>query len=424
MRIVRVEADEVPLHPLQREILHAPARFKVISAGRRFGKTLLAIEWLLFHAGGAVTAPRRSVAIVAPSQKLLADIWTHLANTLVDITATCSRRDMRLELLNGSVIDGWILSDPNVGRGRRYHRLVIDEAAHSPYLRPAWQRALSPTLTDFRGEAWFVSTPNGRNYFYELYQRASTTKGWRAFTAPTSANPCISQDELAARREDLPPLVYAQEYEAQFVDLVGAIVKPEQLRELPAPAHLTRAVGVDLAISSRQEADYTAIVVAALDTRTGLLYLVETERGRWSFAESQRRIVAAAARHNAGLILIEDTQYQAAVVQELLRTTQLPVRGVRPHRDKLTRALPLLTRYERGLVAHDPAGVSPAYRDELLSFPHGAHDDFIDAAVYALEAAGSVSRLDTLSAPARRVETPQRMVEMPIRRQVPGVAAL
>jgi predicted phage terminase large subunit-like protein len=87
------------------------------------------------------------------------------------------------------------------------------------------------------------------------------------------------------------------------------------------------------------------------------------------------------------LIAVEQTQYQAAVVQELARTTQLPVRGVRPDRDKLSRFLPLLTRYEQRLVRHDPAKVPAWFREELLAFPEGRNDDGVDALAYAWQAA-------------------------------------
>jgi predicted phage terminase large subunit-like protein len=101
-----------------------------------------------------------------------------------------------------------------------------------------------------------------------------------------------------------------------------------------------------------------------------------------------QRIKAAAARHNPRVIAVEQTQYQAAVVQELTRTTTLPVRGIRPDRDKLTRYLPVLTRYEQRMIRHDPSGVPAWFRDELLAFPESEHDDGVDALAYAFSAIG------------------------------------
>jgi predicted phage terminase large subunit-like protein len=95
------------------------------------------------------------------------------------------------------------------------------------------------------------------------------------------------------------------------------------------------------------------------------------------------RIKAAAARHKPVVVAIEQVQYQAAVIQELNRTTTLPIRGIRPDKDKLTRFAPLLTRYEQRMVRHNPAGVPAWFRDELLSFPEGNLDDGVDAASMA-----------------------------------------
>ncbi len=85
-----------------------------------------------------------------------------------------------------------------------------------------------------------------------------------------------------------------------------------------------------------------------------------------------------ADRWHPTAIGVEVVQYQAAVVQELLRTTTLPVREVRPDRDKVTRFQPLEARYEQGLVRHTP-DLDPAFERELLGFPVGEHDDQVDA---------------------------------------------
>ena len=83
-------------------------------------------------------------------------------------------------------------------------------------------------------------------------------------------------------------------------------------------------------------------------------------------------------------IAIEQVAYQAVVVQELLRNTTLPIKGVTPDRDKLTRAQPIALRYEQGLVHHHD--LPSWFEDELLAFPQAEHDDAVDALVYAYQA--------------------------------------
>jgi predicted phage terminase large subunit-like protein len=101
-----------------------------------------------------------------------------------------------------------------------------------------------------------------------------------------------------------------------------------------------------------------------------------------------RFIEMMAAKWNPSMIGIEQVQYQAAVVQELLRRTKLPIRGIRPDRDKVTRFAPLEARYEQSQVMHCQ-GLPAYFEDELLSFPVGRHDDVVDALAYAWQVCGS-----------------------------------
>lgn len=374
--------------------MDSTARFRVVSAGRRFGKTMLSCLWLGMMPGGAMGngKPRSGlpVAFFSPTYKLLLDVWSGMERTLAPVTRKANKTEMRIELITGGVVDFWTLEDPDAGRGRKYARIVLDEAAHARHLKDAWERAIAPTLTDYKGEAWFISTPNGLNYFHELFQRGHDAEqpDWASFHMPTTTNPHIPHDEVARYRLELPELVFRQEYLAEFITFGAGLVKPEHIVDGPCPVNLPIALGVDLAISEKQGADFTAIVAMSRDPASGLVYIREVERFRAGFNEVLNRIKAAAARHKPSVIAIEQTQYQAAVVQELARTTSLPVRGVRPDRDKLTRFAPLLTRYEQRMVRHDPSGCPSAFRDELLAFPEGEHDDMVDAASHAFAALG------------------------------------
>lgn len=388
----RIRIPPFDFHPGQLRILEGRTRFKVISAGRRFGKTMLAVEWLGLMPGGAVEG--KPVALFSPTYKLLLDVWSDMERTLKPITAKANKTEMRIELITGGKVDFWTLEDPDAGRGRKYSRVVIDEAAHARYLKDAWERAIAPTLTDYQGDAWFISTPNGINYFHELYRRGDdpAQTDWQSWHMPTTVNPYISDEEVARYRTELPDLVFRQEYLAEFVTFGAGLVKPDMLIDGDCPPGLAVVQAVDLAISEKQGADWTAIVTMSRDPVSGTIYVREVERYRCGFHDVLQRIKAAAARWNPAIIAIEQTQYQAAVVQELTRTTTLPVRGIRPDRDKLTRFAPLLTRYEQRLVRHDPAKVPAWFRDELLSFPEGEHDDAVDAAAYAFAALPMTSK--------------------------------
>jgi predicted phage terminase large subunit-like protein len=154
-------------------------------------------------------------------------------------------------------------------------------------------------------------------------------------------------------------------------------------------------MGVDLAISTREGADYTAAVV--LGKQNGNTYVVHASRTRAGFQGSVDFIRSIAYRYKPTIVAIENVQYQAAVVEQLLRDTTLPIVGIKPDKDKVTRFLPLSVRYEQGLVWHNEN--LEEYEDELLSFPEGMHDDLVDAAANAykqLGAGGSGPRVRSL----------------------------
>jgi predicted phage terminase large subunit-like protein len=351
--------------------------------GRRFGKTALMVEVILNCKGGALAGVngygRQGLpcAWYAPNDAYFTRVFQDIVQQYgaIIIKATSQPRPV-IHFRNGGRIDFWTLENPmKCGRGNHYARVVIDEAAHARHLQDAWEKTIIWTLADLNGDAWFISTPNGLNYFSDLYRKADSDPDWVSHTAPSFENPYLPDGWMEEQRETMPSLVFAQEVLAQFVTFGAGLVKPDYLAEGTAPAGLPVVLGVDLAISEKQSADFTAIVAMSRDPERGLIYIREVERHRCSFHEVLSRIKAAAARWNPVLIGVEQTQYQAAVIQELSRTTKLPVRGIRPDKDKLTRFMPLLTRYEQRLVRHDPAKVPAWFVEELLSFPEGQHDD-------------------------------------------------
>lgn len=387
-------------HPGQARLLAQAKARNVACAGRRFGKTLAMIELILNRQGGALAGRdgygRRGLptAWYAPNDAYFSRVYQDIAHQYAPVIrkATSQPRPV-IEFRNGGRVDFWTMENPmKCGRGNHYARVVIDEAAHARHLKTAWEQTIVWTLADLDGDAWFISTPNGLNYFHDLYRKALSDPAWVSQTAPSTDNPYLPEGWMEEQRAQMPELVFSQEVLAQFVTFGAGLVKPQHLIDGPAPHGLPVVLGVDLALSERQDADFTAIVAMARDPATGVVYIREVERHRCSFNEVLNRIKAAADRHRPSIIAIEQTQYQAAAVQELTRTTNLPVRGIRPDRDKLTRFLPLLTRYEQQQVRHNPSGVPAWFRDELLSFPESQHDDGVDAAAYAFMALGQVGR--------------------------------
>lgn len=368
-------------HAGQKQLGAEQRRFNVACQGRRWGKTKFGIDLLLSPGMVLEGAP---TGWFAPQYKLLDEVYREARRILAPLITTANSQQHRLELLTGGSVDFWTLDTPDAGRGRKYALVIIDEAAMARNLEEAWTAAIRPTLADLQGKAWFLSTPKGGNYFKALFDRAGSDPEWARWQMPTASNPYIKASEIDAMKAELPSLIYQQEVLAQFVDFEGAAMKRDWLKYAESLPGLPVVLGVDLAISVKSDADYSAIVALSRDS-AGTIYIRDAQRLRAPFHQVLQFIQQMAEKWNPTVIAIEQVQYQAAVVQELARTTNLPVKGVHPDKDKLTRFLPLLARYEQGLVKHSP-GLPGWFEEELLSFPVGAHDDGVDALSYAFAA--------------------------------------
>lgn len=206
-------------HPMQMKVLNEAKRFNVLCCGRRWGKTNLSEELLLSpdnETNGAFHS--HPVGYFAPTYKMLMEVWRTINADLYEIIETKSETEKRIEIFGGGVIDFWSLEDPNSIRGRKYKRVIVDEAAAARNLEEAWNKVIRPTLTDLKGDAWFLSTPKGKNnYFFDLSKNEEKYTDWVTFQMPTSTNPYIDTDEIEQARQQLDPLTFAQEYLASFV---------------------------------------------------------------------------------------------------------------------------------------------------------------------------------------------------------------
>jgi hypothetical protein len=215
-------------------------RFKALRCGRRFGKTEFAKTWIAdaLVRGG-------ECAWLAPQHKTWSETYAELVDFLRPILKDRSKSSGVLRLITGGRLDFWTLENAIAGPGRRYRRVVIDEAAFAKdgetnvdgSMMDIWEKSIKPTLFDYGGEALACSNSAGKNpdnFFYNIC--TDPRYGFTEFHATTMDNPTLpkrslseSLEEWGLRREqfiaalkvDNDPLVYAQEYLAEFVDWSG-----------------------------------------------------------------------------------------------------------------------------------------------------------------------------------------------------------
>lgn len=282
--VVDWRAEDTTLPPLIRQgwAENAGGRFLCARCGRRFGKSLALETWV---AKGAIKGQR--CGWFAPNYKYIREVYQDLVNMLSPVLVSSSQTQNVLRTTTGGLIDFWTLEDDRAGRSRFYDRVVIDEGAFAPKdTLKTWERSIKPALLDTGGRVIVASNTNGvddENFFYQLCQNAK--HGFIEFHARSIDNPTIpkrfpgeSEADHAARRladfaevkrrED--PLVFTQEYEAEFVDWSGvAFFARDKLlvagQPLPFPPHCDYVYAViDSATKTGSKNDGTAVTYFAL----------------------------------------------------------------------------------------------------------------------------------------------------------------
>lgn len=198
----------------QQTISNDPARFRVIGAGRRFGKTYLAINELAKFS----RLPDQKCLYVAPTYRQAKTvIWEDLKNILYGVNwiKKVNESDLSIQLVNGSKISIRSSDNKDALRGAKYNFIVLDECAD---MHPdTWYSVLRPTLSDTGGHAMFIGSPKGRNFFYDLWLEGNSTEDWSSYQYTTLEGGNVPPEEIEAARRDLDIHRFQTEYEAQFI---------------------------------------------------------------------------------------------------------------------------------------------------------------------------------------------------------------
>lgn len=209
------------LSPPQWEVHESDARFRVLIAGRRMGKTHLACVELLTHAAAKQNA---NCWYVAPTYRMAKEIaWRQLKGMIpAGWLAALNETELSVRLVNGSMIGLRGADKPDSLRGVGLDFVVPDEFA---WIDPAaWSDVLRPALADRGGRALFITSPAGYNWAYDLYLRGKEgDPGWRSWQFTTLDGGRVSPEELEEARRTLDPRIFRQEFEASFETLQGRV---------------------------------------------------------------------------------------------------------------------------------------------------------------------------------------------------------
>lgn len=213
--MTEIDVHLIKLHKAQETVLKEAKRFNVLRIGRRWGKTELAKDLSI-----NTMLDGHLIGYWTPTYKDLAEIWNEIKHAVTDVTKTKSEQLKSITLITGGRIDFWSMEEPNSGRGRKYHRAIIDEAEKSRNFQEAWGQAIRPTLADYKGDCWILSTPKGKKTFFTELTEIYPVKydNWASWTLSTYTNPHISKEELEMMKVQMSDHEFRQEIMAESLD--------------------------------------------------------------------------------------------------------------------------------------------------------------------------------------------------------------
>ncbi len=392
---------KVSLHPQQLEVFQDPARFKVVSAGRRWGKTRLAIYKMIVKS--LQIQSEANVYYIAPTfdqgKRIVWDTLRRIAGHseqggLIEWAHenTACRR-----LINQRKIFVCGSDNPDTLRGDAMGYAVLDEyASMKPFI---WKEIVRPALMDAKGGALFIGTPKGKNHFYELFKRAQVTPGWRSWQFKSRDNPFLAADELKAVKEDYhdSTAIERRELEASFEAYEGGLFSENWIKYEPEPEEGDWYIAIDLAgfekSSSARGKSGAALdesVICTVKVHEKGWWVADIESGRWDVRETATRILMAVRNYRPRCVGIENGALKNAVMPYL--EEQMRTYGIYPRIEATTHGKQnkgervqwaLQGRFEKGRVTLAKADWNGKFLEQFLDFPNPqAHDDLIDALAY------------------------------------------
>ena len=376
-------------HPGQEEILNSPARFKVLACGRRWGKSELGKTDIL----RAAHLEHKRCWWVAPSYQMASQVWRDLVSSVKHLAGVkISATERRIDLPKGGVIAIRSAHNPDKLRGDGLDFVVLDEAARMP--AQIWHDVIRPMLTTTRGAARFLSTPKGRNWFWERHREGldPLKDDWQAFHYSTAHSGLVDHEELESIQQSTAQYIWETEYEAKFADDRGAVFRRISEAAAPAPYDQPQTghayvAGVDWGRSQ----DYTAIAV--LDASNGKMVALERfNQVGWDL--QRERLQSIVKRWKPQVVWAEANSIGEPNIDALIRQG-LPIRRFytsAKSKAPLIEALALAIEQNNITLLDDPVllGELADYALERLpsggyryGAPAGSHDDTVIATALA-----------------------------------------
>jgi predicted phage terminase large subunit-like protein len=383
----------VELLKWQQQVWTDGKRFQVIAAGRRCGKSRYS-AWRMIVA--ALDGKPGEVWYVGLTQGNARDtMWRLLHELAGPVIKSSHVNNLQITLINGATISLKGSDRPETMRGSSLKLVVLDEAA---FMKPfVWEIILRPALADQKGSAVFISTPDGRSWFYDLYVYAdqSDDEDWVAYHLTSYDNELLDSKEIDAAKRSMSTMAFTQEFMASFNARESELFKEDWLifdEEEPEIGDYYIAIDPagfeQLGKKGNKRLDDTAIAIVKVNEKGW--WVKEIKYGRWTFDETVRHIFHAVQKFRPISVGIERGIAKQAMMSPLMdmmkrhnlffRIEELTHGNI----NKANRVINALQgRMEHGRIVFNKGDWNIKLVDQLMQFPSPlTHDDLIDSLSY------------------------------------------
>jgi phage terminase large subunit-like protein len=296
-------------HSKQKEIhnsiINESYKYYILNIGRQFGKTMLGINQMLYW---SINHKGCNIAWVTPIYKQSKKVFDEMEKvTKSSGLFEYNRSDLTISGFN-SQIQFFSGERPDNIRGNTFDYLIVDEMA---FTRPElWSEVLSATVLVKGKKVIFISTPKGKNHFYQLSLQPNYDNRYKYFHYSSYDNPMIDAEDLEERKRSLPKHIFEQEYLAKFIDNASGLFKNVDSCVIK-PAERTQKLfgGLDIGRAD----DYTVLTI--LNKNYQMVYVQRWRQQEWSKIIDE---VAAKIREYNAEIFVE-VNNQGDVFYEMLQ---------------------------------------------------------------------------------------------------------
>ena len=364
----------------------SPHLFGVLNAPRGSGKTLFAINMALYW---LLRNNDTKLGYITPIYSLGKEVFEIIQSKTGDLIESSNKSDLTIRFINGSSLKFLSADRADSVRGFRFHYMIMDEVAYLN--KNTIEKAILPTLNPNGRKCLMISTPRGKNHFYEYYLRGQQgDTDYVSMTIPLMDCPYVKQELIDEARKSLPIEVFKSEYEAEFTDSTNDVFqnieKCSIVYEWTAPNRGNQYyAGVDTGLSS----DYSVLTI--LD-ETGRVVFIDRVNND-TLENIATRFIATLKRYSVQGCLIEANGIGKAMAELIRKHVRQAMPFITTQDSKMNAVRTLMTDMDSGVIEIPTKEFFPHLYNELSSFtykysangkisfshPNGMNDDCVDS---------------------------------------------